>query len=692
MRIKTLFAATLSVTAIMGLLSLLVIVLFCVDHHRRAVEAYRQTQSFAAVARLMERSALERGEINTLLNQDSPADQPARERMEKNANNTRSSTEATLAALAEMTTDTSVHYVTTIQKVSETLAQLRQSATAATGLPLSQRSGGIQQSYTAGVTSQSAVMAEVLDQLQGDVTESGTSTTNLISLARAAIDLRLWGGQRTVLAAQLIASGKPADQETLEKMAILVGKCEEQGRLIKLLMSEGNRQQALQSAVTKVKTDFFEKGEQFFDRVLNAARTDGHYPMSVAEGRAQTTGVLLPPIPALREAAFSAALDQLNAERQLTLQQLFFAIILILATISVYTFSGVLLTQRVLAPLAALGQVIGKLAGGDTAVSVPGRDRTDEFGALAHAVETLRQGAAQAAEAALATEAMHRERERHTAHLEELCAHFDQASSSLIQEMAGAASSALGNAHATSDVASEVNERASTAAHAASDASSNVQTVAAATDELATSISEISLQVTHAAEITSQAVEDARQTTDQINSLAEAANRIGNIVNLIYKIASQTNLLAMNATIEAARAGETGKGFAVVADEVKGLANQTAKATEEISSQVRAIQSATSEAVQSVENIGNTIGKLDEVSSAIAAALEEQEATTNHIAQNIQLAADGTSKAAETVSGVAELMIRTLQSSKEMVAKMSGLGRQADNLTTSVSDFLRSVR
>src|SRR5207253_413413 len=180
------------------------------------------------------------------------------------------------------------------------------------------------------------------------------------------------------------------------------------------------------------------------------------------------------------------------------------------------------------------------------------------------------------------------------------------------------------------------------AANASTQASTNVGTVAAATEELTASISNISQQVARSAEIAGKAAEEARRTNIVVEGLATGTQKIGEVVTLIQNIASQTNLLALNATIEAARAGEHGRGFAVVASEVKALANQTAKATEEISAQVQDIQNATSEAVNAIQAIGGTIAEIDEISNEISASVNQQGAATREIAGNVQQAANGT--------------------------------------------------
>jgi len=209
---------------------------------------------------------------------------------------------------------------------------------------------------------------------------------------------------------------------------------------------------------------------------------------------------------------------------------------------------------------------------------------------------------------------------------------------------------------------------------------------------MSSSIGEISRQVTQASQIAERAVEDAQRTNATVNTLADAAQKIGQVVQLIQDIASQTNLLALNATIEAARAGDAGKGFAVVASEVKSLANQTAKATEDIAGQIGAIQSVTGEAVTAIQGIGGTIGHISEISTAIASAVEEQGAATQEIARNTQQAAKGTEQVSSNIAGVNRAAGETGAAASQVLASAEQLGRQSETLRSEVNRFLDKIR
>jgi methyl-accepting chemotaxis protein len=229
-------------------------------------------------------------------------------------------------------------------------------------------------------------------------------------------------------------------------------------------------------------------------------------------------------------------------------------------------------------------------------------------------------------------------------------------------------------------------------AAASEEASTNVQSVASATEQMASSVNEISRQVQTSASIANEAVAQARKTNDRVGELAKAASRIGDVVELINTIAGQTNLLALNATIEAARAGEAGRGFAVVAAEVKALAEQTAKATGDISQQINGIQSATQESVGAIEEIGDIIGRMSEIASTIAAAVEQQGAATQEISRNVQQAAQGTQQVSSNITDVQRGSAETGSASSQVLSAAQSLSRDSNRLKLEVGRFLSTVR
>jgi methyl-accepting chemotaxis protein len=374
--------------------------------------------------------------------------------------------------------------------------------------------------------------------------------------------------------------------------------------------------------------------------------------------------------------------------------------------------SGTTLTQEILAGLGLLlglalayvigrsivGPVVGmtgamtKLAGGDKSVAIPAQDATDEIGDMAKAVDVFKQNMIRADQLADEQRAEQEKKAQRQTAIEGYIATFESGVRGSLDTLASAATEMRATSQSMSATAEETSAQATTVAAAAEQASANVQTVATATEELSSSVSEIGRQVSESTKIAGKAVDEATRTNVTVQGLSSAAQKIGDVVKLISDIASQTNLLALNATIEAARAGDAGKGFAVVASEVKSLANQTAKATEEISAQVAAMQGATNEAVAAIQSIGGTIGSINEIATTIASAVEEQGAATQEIARNVQEAAQGTGQVSSNIVGVNQAAAETGAASSQVLASAEELGRQAETLRGDVDNFLAKIR
>jgi len=343
-------------------------------------------------------------------------------------------------------------------------------------------------------------------------------------------------------------------------------------------------------------------------------------------------------------------------------------------------------------PLTAMTAAMRQLAGGDKSVEIPARDGKDEIAEMASAVDVFRQNMIRADELAAEQRADHEQKERRQKNIEGYVTAFDSTVQQALGALASASTEMRGTAESMSATAEEASRQATAVAAASEQASTNVSTVASASEELSASISEIGRQVEESSTITRKAVDQAKTTSMTVDGLAQAAQRIGDVVKLIQDIASQTNLLALNATIEAARAGEAGKGFAVVASEVKTLANQTAKATEEISAQISEIQTSTGETVSAIEAIGQTIAHVNEIASAIASAVQEQGAATQEIAGNVQQASKGTAEITRNIAGVTQAASEAGAASSQVLDAATELSQQAEKLRAEVGSFLANIR
>jgi methyl-accepting chemotaxis protein len=348
----------------------------------------------------------------------------------------------------------------------------------------------------------------------------------------------------------------------------------------------------------------------------------------------------------------------------------------------------------VIRPLVRITDAMKQLAGGNLDVVIPGVNRADEIGDIANAIGAIRNNAEGKAreESEAKVEQNRLAAEQRKREMYKLADDFEGAVGKIIETVSSASTELEGSAGALTSTAKRSQEFASNGALASEKASTNVQSVASATEEMASSVNEISRQVHESARIAGEAVEQAQKTDDRVNALSQAATRIGDVVELINTIAGQTNLLALNATIEAARAGEAGRGFAVVASEVKALAEQTAKATGEISLQIAGIQSATHDSVAAIKEISGTIGRISEISSTIASAVEEQGAATQEISRNVQQAAQGTQQVASNIADVQRGAIETQSASSEVLSSAQSLSRESNNLKLEVGRFLTTVR
>ncbi|WP_441230706.1 methyl-accepting chemotaxis protein [Tardiphaga sp. 215_C5_N2_1] len=353
---------------------------------------------------------------------------------------------------------------------------------------------------------------------------------------------------------------------------------------------------------------------------------------------------------------------------------------------------GIYLVKDVSSGIASIVKPMQALGAGDLTAVVPHQGMKTEIGTMGDTLQVFKQALIDkrtADEAAAADAEAKIERGRR---VDSITRNFESMIGEIVETVSSASTELEASAGTLTATAERSQELTTTVAAASEEASTNVQSVASATEEMASSVNEISRQVQESAAIAGQAVDQARKTNDRVGELASAASRIGDVVELINNIAGQTNLLALNATIEAARAGEAGRGFAVVASEVKALAEQTAKATGEISTQISGIQAATQESVGAIKEIGDTIGRMSEIASTIASAVEEQGAATQEISRNVQQAAQGTMQVSSNIVDVQRGATETGSASTQVLAAAQSLSSDSTRLKDEVSKFLNAVR
>ncbi len=513
----------------------------------------------------------------------------------------------------------------------------------------------------------------------------------LLAIKQIAWLLRNTAGEASLLVSNAITAGQLLP-ETHLKYVKFVGGTEIAWNALELTASGTQLPPALSAVMAATKTAYFEPDYLALrDRLLTTLMAGGKPELTANQWTPITVGRLSSAV-RVAEAALEAAKDHTSSQHSAALRSLVLQLVLLASALGLTFGAMMAVSRRVIKPLHNMRDAMLKVASGDLTVDTGYAARRDEIGALAGALDTFKQQAADK----IRIETQERERNAGAATrqqaIEAYVSEFESTVRQTLDQLNDASGQMRNTSAGLSTVSRQTNARVQTAEKASGEASLSVESVASASEELNASINDISQQAAHAAGIASRAVNQARQTDGTVQGLAKTASRIGEVVGLINTIASQTNLLALNATIEAARAGEAGRGFAVVASEVKSLASQTAKATEDISEQIADIQKVAGEAIDAIKGIGSIIGEVNEVATAIAAAVQQQGTATQEIARSTQIASQGTRNVSDNITGVKADADAAAAAADDVKHASDKLETQSQHLGNQVTQFLVKIR
>jgi methyl-accepting chemotaxis protein len=690
MRIGRLFAVSmLSVTALAVVLGAEVLV----PQYRTFAgkgEAIKAVEAFGAVLAVGQQIAGHRAPYLSPLFKDSAATPAQLEAIAKTVQLSDAAFANARTAVGALSDSTVI--VEGLNQAATRLADVRAATDRALGAPMSARDATVVKGFLPGVAQVAAMVEPLLNRLENQVATADASLTALLSVARTAQDLRVSAGGRAASMSAAISTRRPLTAAEISAIDRAQGRVVLDRERIEAGVDQIGSPPRLVKPLKDAVDLYFGQAAPWLEKEVLAARDDGKYGVGSEDELAAKIVPAVQSFFAVRDAALAEAADRAGAARDAALMMLELAGLAVVALLGVLAGVTVMLRRRMITPLATLTDVVGDMAAGVHDVTIPTIGRDDEIGAMARSLQVFREAliAKKAADEAAAVEA--EAKIQRGQRVDKITRDFEAMIGEIVDIVSSASSQLEASAGTLTATAQRSEQLTTIVATASEEASTNVQSVASATEEMASSVNEISRQVQDSARIAGEAVEQAQHTNDRVGELAKAAARIGDVVELINTIAGQTNLLALNATIEAARAGEAGRGFAVVASEVKALAEQTAKATGEISQQINGIQAATQQSVGAIKEIGDTIGRMSEIASTIASAVEEQGAATQEISRNVQHASHGTQQVSSNIADVQRGASETGSASSQVLAAAKSLSGESTRLKAEVGKFLSSVR
>jgi methyl-accepting chemotaxis protein len=567
----------------------------------------------------------------------------------------------------------------------------RARADAALKLARDNRDQELRTNYIPVITDQVNAALQVWYSALYSTAKSDPVLARLATIKELGFNMRDIAGLERSNIAQSISAGTPIAADKVIANTAYRAQVDAMWSQLTRLTLDDDTHPAIRVAMATAREHYFKDFRTLADEMKKASAAGGKYTIATLQWVDTTT----PQLGKLLDVMYAAsqASEQVTASTlERSLRNLLITAAALVLVIAIVLACLWVVSTRITQPLLRLSKVTKQLAGNDTTVEIPDSGRDDELGMMASALAHFRTSLIETSRLRSGQAGLQAEKEERQRVVTAAIGTFEKTISGIVHAVSMAATELERAASSLTHTATTTQQLANSVTASSGLASTNVQSVALATDEMTASIHEISRQVEDSSRIAEDAVQQANRADASITELSQAAARIGDVVKLITAIAEQTNLLALNATIEAARAGEAGRGFAVVAQEVKALAAQTAKATDEIGTQISGMQTATQQSVTAMKEIGGTITRISGISSAIAAAIEEQSAAVKDIAQNIQHAAQGAAQVSANILNVNKGAGETDSASGQVLSSAQALAGESARLKLEVDRFLATVR
>jgi methyl-accepting chemotaxis protein len=633
----------------------------------------------------------ERPSVSAAFRANGPVPADLRQRIDEHRKAADENLQASLPALIEMDFPAKQQTIDTFQKARSQAATARARADVVVAQPRADRDPEAAKQYDKAMAALIDAAEDLWTAEISVASQSDAVLTRYSRIKRLSYRLREVAGlERSVIAATLVNGRRisPVEMREIEnyRAQIHFGW----GLVAEIAKYEPGASR-IHAAISETEQQYFRTFRTLVDRVAALSAAGSAYDGSLNDWIIRTNPQIDSFLGILRAAAITGEerAAQLEAE---AFNDLIFRILGVIAAIGAATACAFVVIRRVTNPLARVSRAVRSLASGTLEIEVVDAHRQDEIGEVARAVDFFKANLIETRNMSAAKDAERTAKERHAAAIETLARAFEGKVAGVVRSLEMSSTELETTSRSLSVSADQTNQQSASVAATAHQTTANVQTVATATDELARAAQQIGDQVTESARITGEAVDYARNANTTIQALAAGAEQIGEVVRLISEVAEQTNLLALNATIEAARAGDAGRGFAVVASEVKLLAGQTARATEQINSQIQHIQGATKDTVNAIKNIDGTIQEVNRIAVAVAAAVEEQHAATQEIARNIAETASGTDDVNRHIVEVQQATMHTGNAANQFLASASEVARSSADLRREVETFLSAVR